>query len=229
MFISTRFLLLVLSSVTLAACGGGGGGGGGDSGSATTTASVSPVNPVVSLASAEMAKYEGVWREELDAELNTCFDHMRRTATLVATGAQVFTVTPQEQLFDYADCTGAVVATGSFGTLRETVQYQSIESNASVTFSNGNVITASVDLGTSVQSVATFVYTGSGVTTTLDEGPTTLTHVNYANGKYANILSAKTNGQTTSGGLLLFNGELLAVVPVAGSSTTFAVNRRYIR
>lgn len=218
MFISARSLLLVLSSMTLAACGGGGGG---DSGSATPTASVSPVNPVVSLASVEMAKYEGVWRQD-------CVDHMRRTATLVATGARVFTVTPQDQLFAYADCTGAVVATGSFGTLQETVQYQSIAPNASVTLSNGNVITASVDLGTSVQSVATFVYTGSGVTNTIDGPTTTLTHVVFADGS-ANILRAKTNGQTSSGGLLLFNGQLLAVMPVAGSSTAFVVNQRYIR
>lgn len=228
MFASTRFLLLVLSSMALAACGGGGGGGadagagaGADSGSATTTASGPPVDPGVTLASVELAKYEGVWRQD-------CVDHMKRTATLVATGARVFTVTPQEQLFAYADCTGAVVATGSFGTFQETVQYQEIQPNASITLSNGEVITASVDLGTSVQSVATFVYTGSGVTNTIDGPTTTLTHVVYADGS-ANILRAKANGQTTSGGLLLFNGELLAVVPLAGSTTAFVVNQRYIR
>jgi len=155
-------------------------------------------------------------------------DHMTRTVTLVATGARVFTVTPQEQLFAHADCTGDVVATGSFGTRQETVQYLEILPNVSITLPNGNVIIETIDLGTSVQSIATFVYTGSGVTTTIDGGLTTLTRVDYADG-YANIFRAKTNAQTSSGGLLMFNGELLVLLRVPGSTTSFVVNQRYIR
>lgn len=177
--------------------------------------------PAVSVAAVDLAKYEGVWREE-------CVDHMKRTTTLVATGAREFTVTPKEELFANADCSGAVVATGSFGKPRETVQYQTVPVDASITLANGEVITASIDLGTSVQSVASFVFTGSGVSSTSYVGTTTFTRVLYTEG-YTNIVRPATSGLTTSGGLLLHNGDLLAVVPVSGSTTSYVVNQRYMR
>jgi hypothetical protein len=82
-----------------------------------------------------------------------------------------------------------LVATGSYGTQQQTVTFpeSSILPNVSITWSVGNVITDTIDLGISVQSVATFRYTGTGVTTTVDGGTTTLTHVDYADG-YDNIL-----------------------------------------
>lgn len=121
-----------------------------------------------------------------------------------------------------------LVATGSYGTQQQTVTFpeSSILPNMSIRLSVGNVIIDTIDLGISVQSVATFRYTGTGVTTTVDGGTTTLTHVDYADG-YDNILRDKTNGQTTSGGLLLLNKtELLTLLPqVPGSTTSFMVNQ----
>lgn len=220
MFLFSRHVLIALTSTALAACGGGGGSDKVDAPPAGTP--VQTVNAAVSPVAVALAKYEGAWRQD-------CVDHMRRTVTLAATGARVFTVTPQEQLFANADCTGDVVAVGSFGTHQETVRYDEVLAQTSVTLPNGEVVVETVDLGTSVQSVATFVYTGSGVVTTIDGGLTTLTRVNYADGGYANIFRAKTTGQTTAGGLLLFNGELLVLVRVPGSASSFVVNQRYVR
>lgn len=220
----TPYLTLVLSALTLVACGGGGGGG--DSAvvaapAAPTTVPATLAVPAMSPVSPELAKYEGVWRQD-------CVDHMRLTTTLVAISTNVFTVTRQELLFANVDCTGAVVATGGFGKPQETVQYRATQPNASVKLLSGDVITADVDPATSTLSVASFLFTGSGVTATYYIGTKTLTHVVYADG-FANLLRDALDGRTTEGGLLLLNGELLALVPVLGAPTSFVVNQRYTR
>lgn len=219
--------------------GGGGSGGvtsnGGTSSSGTNSGGVSgvpnatqgaasPGTPVAStsLASVELAKYEGVWQQG-------CVNHMRRTTTLVATSANVFTVTPQENLFANADCTGAIVATGSFGKAQETVQYRASLPDVSVKLLDGTIIQTSVDPATSTLSIASFTFTGSGVRRTLFiEGGKTLTTIAYASGDVVIVRDA-VNGGTAEGGLALRNGELLALVPVAGATTSFLVNQRFVR
>lgn len=219
-----KYLAVLLSSAMLVACGGGGSDGSdGSAASSALDASGAPASTssAVSPANAALAKYEGVWRQD-------CIDHMRLTATFTATSANIFTVTPKEEHFANADCTGAVVATGSFGQPQETVQYAATLANASVKLLTGETIEASVDPATSISAVASFTFTGSGVTSTYNVAGQTLTYIVYADG-FATILRAAVNGETTHGALLLRNGELLALVPIGDSTTSFQVNRRYIR
>ena len=204
---------------------GGGVGSGGVSGVTNGTQGAAPPSTAAagtSLASVDLAKYEGVWQQ-------ACVNHMRRTTTLLATSANVFTVTPQENLFANADCTGAIVATGSYGKAQETVQYRASLPDASVKLPDGTIIQISVDPATSALSIAPFIFTGSGVRRTLFiEGGKTLTTIAYASGD-AVIVRDAVNGGTAEGALALRNGELLTLVPVAGATPSFAVNQRFFR
>jgi len=135
----------------------------------------------------------------------------------------------KEDYFDNADCTGALVATGSFGEPDETVQYTATLTNASVNLLTGETVVANVDPATSVLAVATFTVTGSGVKSTTLVGTTMFARIEYADGGYVVIQRAALSGQTTHGALLLRNGELLVLVPIGDSTTSFQVNHRYIR
>lgn len=217
-----KYFAVLLSSTILVACGGGGSGG--SDASASQPSSVSPAassSSQVSPASAELAKYEGVWRAD-------CLNHMRVTMTSTAIGSTTFSVMRKEEYFDNPDCTGALVATGSYGQLDETVQYTATLANASVKLPTGATVVASVDPATSVLAVASFTFTGSSVKSTYVQG-TTYGIITYSNGEYVVIPRPAMNGQTTLGALLLRNDELLALVPIGDSTTSFQVNRRYIR
>lgn len=217
MISTTKSLALVLSTLTLVACGGGGGGGA-SNGAVTSP----PTVPAVSLASSELAKYEGVWRQD-------CVDHMLRTTTLVATSANEFTVTPREDYFAYKGCTGAVIATGTYGGPSETVQYRSTLQDSSVELTPGNVIIADVEPATSKMSTASFSIAGSGVfrSTIIDDiqGTTLI----YADGSSPLKSRPQLFGETTEGGLLLYQGELLALVPGNSPAAAFKVNQRFFR
>lgn len=166
-----KFLAVILGSTMLVGCGSGGGGS--DSPAPPTTGLPSP-GP--SLASPTLAKYEGVWRED-------CVDHRRFTKTFKATGSTTFSVATQEDFFDNADCTGALVATGGYGPLPdENVQYAAPLPNASVTLLTGvDITTPDVDPATSVYAAgATFTITGSVKSTEVDT--TVFARVEYATG-----------------------------------------------
>ncbi|MDO9199668.1 hypothetical protein [Rhodoferax sp.] len=210
--IQMKYLAVLLSSMTLVACGGGGG-------SASSDASAS--------ASADLSKYAGVWRQD-------CVNHMRLTRTATATGSRTFSVMTKEEYFDNADCTGALVATGSFGQPDEIVTYAPTLANASVTLQGGGIVTADVDPAASVSAGAPlspvpFNVTGSGVTSTAYVLDTTSAIITYTNLDTTAVVRTALKGQTTIGALLLLNGELLSLVPIGASATSFQVNRRYIR
>lgn len=209
-----KHLAIVLSSLILVACGGGGSDVPASSPSAGAPTGASP-------AIEALAKYEGVWRED-------CNDHMRLTKTFTATGGTTFTVMTVEEYFDNADCTGAVVATGSFGQPEEAVQYSATLANASVTLLTGETLVSDVDPATSVLVVAPFTFTGSHVTSTSALG-TTFAHIEYADGSDVIVQRQALNGQTTQGALLLRNEELLTLVAIGDSTTSFQVNHRYVR
>ncbi len=217
----TPYLVIALGSSLLVACGGGGGGG-------AAAPIVSPVQtiPAVSLALPTLAKYEGVWRQD-------CVAHVRFSTTLTAINDNTFTVTPKEEHFANADCTGSVVATGSFGGPQETVQYATAVPNTSVKMLNGDLISADVNPATSTLAVANYSYTGSGVNTfnivNADQTTTTLTYIQYPDLTTSPITARAVNGGTTQGGLLLRNDELLALVLMPSSTTDYLVNRRYVR
>lgn len=179
-----------------------------------TPASASAVNP-------DLAKYGGIWRKD-------CVDHMRLTMTATATETNAFSVTRNEEHFANADCTGAIVANGNYGVPDETVQYTAPLENVSVQMLTGTTIVANVDPGTSVLADARFTFTGTGVLTTEFALGTTFARIKYAE-KEVVLSRGALSGQSTSGALLLLNGELLSLVPIANATSSFRVNQRYIR
>lgn len=210
------YLGVLLSSTMLIACGGGGGGDSSDPPAVggTAPAAVSAANP-------ELAKYEGIWHKD-------CIDHMRLNMTATATGTNTFSVSRNEQHFANADCTGDIVANGNYGVPDETVQYTAPLENASVQMLTGTTIVANVDPGNSVLADARFNFTGSGVLTTEFALGTTFARIKYAE-KEVVLSRGALGGQSTSGALLLLNGELLSLVAIENSASSFRVNQRYIR
>lgn len=225
----TKYLALALCSTTLVACGGGGGG---DSESNPVDSYVPP--PSISAISPELAKYVGVWRQ-------ACDDHKLLTTTLTADATNDnFTVMPIETHFAYKDCTGDVVAIGSYGVPSETVKY-SADLNASVTLTDGTTIPAIVNAATSSVATATFTFTGSGVGSIVNINGTNYTQIQYAdvfvNGVLApSLIKERTlNGGTTYGALLLRNEdlpneELLTLIPVTDAPDyAFKVNLQFFK
>jgi hypothetical protein len=175
-----------------------------------------------------LAKYLGVWRQ-------ACVDHKRLTTTLAATTNDNFTVTPLEMHYANKDCTGDVVATGSYGGPSETVKY-SDSVNASITLKDGSTIQKDVNAATSSIATATFTLTGSGVKGNTNIGGTTYTQIQYADVVLPVLYKERTlNGGTTYGALLLLNEsspneELLTLIPVAGAPNyAFKVNLQFFR
>lgn len=237
-----KLLTVFLSSSILVACGGGGSGGpaaptagtptagtpttGTPTTGTPTTGSSTPVTPApaVSPARAELAKYEGTWQEK------DCFDHTRFTKNFIATDSNNFSVATKNNYYDNADCTGAVIATGSYNVPDENVHYETAL-EASVTLLTGENITADVNRATSVYAAgATYSITGSGVKSTELIGTTMWARIEYADGGHIVIaLPAALDGKTTYGALVLRNDELLALVPNVGFTNSYKVNHQYIR
>ena len=214
------YLGVLLSSTMLIACGGGGGG---DSSDPPAVVGTVPTNApaAVPAANPELAKYAGIWRKD-------CVDHMRLIMTATATGTNTFSVTRNEEHFANADCTGDIVANGNYGVPDETVQYTAPLENASVQLLTGATIVTNVDPGNSVLADARFSFTGSGVLTTEFALGTTFARIKYAE-KEVVLSRGAIGGQSTSGALLLLNGELLSLVAIENSASSFRVNQRYIR
>lgn len=230
----TKYLALAFCSMTLAACGGGGGGGTGVDANVTATEVFWPVVPDAnnSLASTALAKYEGEWRQ-------ACVDHMELKTVLVATSATTFTVTVREDYYAYADCTGAVVATGSYGMPSETVTYVETPVNASVTLRDGSLIqpVPAVNVASSLIATAPFTITGSGVQPTIYVDGKTMTPIQFTDA-YKLYPARALAGGTTKGALMLLNGDLLTLVYAASDSpafnadypgTSFAVKLQFFR
>lgn len=218
-----KYLAVLLSSTILVACGGGGGGDGTGSLGAAASSSLG-----VSLANAALAKYEGVWRQDCftpNADLN---QHMRLTRTATATSGTTFSVATKEEFFDNVACAGTPVATGVYALPDETVTYAATVPGASVTLESGAIVVADVDPANSVLAIARYILTGSGASSQYALG-TTVARIDYPNGTHSVIFRNDLNGQTSQGALALLNGELLALLPIGGSSASFQVNRRYIR
>lgn len=164
---------------------------------------------------------------------------MQLTRTSTAISSTAFSVTTKQEYFDNADCTGALVATGSFGQPDETVEYTATLAGASVQLSPSESITTDIDPATSVVPgspsaplpfTVTFRVPGSGGVSTYAFG-WTFARIEYANGEYIQIRRQALSGQTTRGALLVRNGDLLALtlVPTGNLTTEFEVYRRYIR
>lgn len=241
MIVTTKYLALVVCSMTLAACGGGGSSSVAPAdqiGLGTTDAlfgltgpgdSLAPVLTVIPATSGVLAKYEGVWQQ-------TCVDHKRLTTTLKVNATNDnFTVTPLETHYAYKDCTGDVVAIGSYGGPSETVKY-SDNLNASITLTDGTTIQADVNPASSTIASATFTLTGSGVKPSINLGGTNYTQIQYADAVLPVLYKERVlTGGATFGGLLLRNEnlpneELLTLIPVTGAPDySFKVNLQFFR
>lgn len=198
--------LIVVSSISvafLAACGGGGG--------SDTKTAATDVGP--------LTKYEGTWGQGCDS-------HERDTFTFTASnGGTSLAITEKMEYFANEDCTGAIVATGTYAKPEIALQYTKTEANAPVKMLTGEIITASVDVGTAVGSGEAIKFTGSGVTSSVVNGET-VWHIVFNNG--STDLTVDIKSGTQQGALLLRNGELLELSPINSSATSFNVDSRYI-
>ena len=200
--------IFVVAVFCLVGCGGGGGGGDGNNNSGNPSAT------------GPLAKYEGTW-------IQGCDNHNRETTTLTASNnGTTLAHNIRDEYFVNADCTGAIIATGTYEKPPYIVQYNETVSNATVRMLTGGIVAATVDRVTSANSGATIKYVGSGVTSSSIIGNITYSHIVYNNG------STDLQNDNSSGGgqgaLLLLNGELLVLDPPSNSVTSFNVFSRYI-
>ncbi|MRV75131.1 hypothetical protein GJ700_25785 [Duganella sp. FT92W] len=188
----------------LAACGGGSGGGASGQGLPTQVAGA-------------LQKYEGVW-------IRPCAAHNRDTMTLAASnGGATLSFTIKTEYFANVDCTGAVVATGTYAQAATVLQYTGTVKDASVRMPNGETVTASVDQGNATATTTPITFTGSGVTSSTVNGKT-VWHIQFGQGS----TDVQTNLGTgvTSASLALRNGELLVLSVSGNSGNTFNVESR---
>ncbi len=188
----------------LAACGGGSGGSDSGQGIPTQVAGA-------------LQKYEGVW-------IRPCAAHNRDTMTLVASNAgATLSFTLKTEYFANADCSGAVVATGTYGQAATVLQYTGTVKDANVHMPNGEVVTVNVDQGNATATTTPITFTGSGVTSSVVNGKT-VWHIQFGQGS----TDVQTNLGTgvTKASLALRNGELLVLSVSGNSGNTFNVENR---
>ena len=175
----------VLGTV-LCACGGGG------SNSGTTGPTVAPV-------SAPLTKYAGAWND-------VCQFHHQETVTVIpSSDGSSASLSDQIQYFANQDCTGGVVAIGTYSQPIATLKYSTTVSGASITLQDGTSISATVDTGTATGSNATISFAGSGVTSSVVNGQTVWTITYNGGSTQANISSVS---GASPAGLLLLNNQL---------------------
>lgn len=250
-----NYLTPVLSLLALVACGGGGGGGDSAPPAPTPAPAISPgtssalfespsgggsttqlpsggvsFTPPIPANSTVLSKYAGVWQQ-------ACVDHIRLKTTLtVNETSDNFTVTPEETHYSKKDCTGDVVATGSYGGPSETVKY-SANLDASIILKDGSTLPTlqAVNPATSSIATATLTLTGSGVKPSINLDGMNYTQIQYADEPVPRLYKERVlNGGTTYGALLLRyenlpNEELLTLIPVAGAPNSFKVNLQFLR
>lgn len=199
-----KVTLAGIALTVLAACGGGG--------DASTSAPTS---------AGPLAKYEGVWQP-----VAGCNNHRRETYTLAASNSgTTLSNTFRVEYFANADCTGAVVATGTYGMPMLTMQHIETVTAATSKLLTGETVAAAVDRVTVTAAVATFAYTGSGVTSTYVSGGKTYTHIVYTNGS-TDTQTDPVNGTTLQAAVLLRNSEFFTLLPIGNSTSAFqAVDR----
>lgn len=186
----------------LAACGGGSGGS--DQGIPTQVAGA-------------LQKYEGVW-------IRPCAAHNRDTMTLAASNnGTTLSFTIKTEYFANVDCTGGVVATGTYAQAATVLQYTGTVKDANVRMPNGETVTANVDQGNATATTSAITFTGSGVSSTTVNGKT-VWHIQFGQGS----TDVQTNLGTgvTSASLALHNGELLVLSVSGNGGNTFTVESR---
>lgn len=200
--------LSVLSAMVLAACGGGSGGGT----SSTTVPTDTSAGP--------LSKYVGVWNQG-------CNNHEFVTTTLAATsGGTSLSVTQKTEFFENTNCTGAVVATGTYAQPFLVAQHVRTEPNASVKMLTGETVTASIDVANATASGGAITFVGSAVSSSVVNGKT-VWRIAFKEGTLTQTVEIKSG--TSQGAFMLRNGEFYTLQVVGNSTTSFAVESRYIR
>ncbi len=189
-----KMAAISLAVVTLTACGGGS----------------DDSNP--EQAPGPLSKYEGTWSPGCDGE------NERQTVsfTTLENGIKLG-MNMQNEFFNQANCTGGIVATGTYGPPQPaaTVTYLETVASASVRLPNGQTIQTSVDRVSTAGSGASFAYTGSGV-----QGTTVISGKKYwriAYGGVSTLTNVNDASGTSVGALLLLNGELLELEPITSN------------
>ena len=184
----------------LAACGGG------DSAPATN-APVTSVGP--------LTKYEGVWQDD-------CTGHQRETYTFVASNSgTTLSNTSKNEFFENANCTGAVVATGTYAKPMMIMQHIETVAGASVKLLTGVTITSSIDRVTASSTAGNnLTYVGSGVKSTSVSAGATTAHIVYPNGS-TDITNDALPTTSMQVAILLENGKFSTLVPIGNSTSTF--------
>jgi hypothetical protein len=197
---------LVVAVIGLAGCGGGGSS---SSGGGTNSTDTGP-----------LAKYAGTW-------VQGCNNHNRETTIMTSSNnGSSLTHNSKDEYFANADCTGAIVATGTYESPPYIIQSIETVTNATVRMLTGGIISATVDRVTSTNTGSSIKYVGSGVTSSTVIGNKTYTHIVFNNG--STDLQSDNSSGGGQGALLLLNGELLVLNPVSNSLTSFDVFSRYI-
>ena len=195
-------------------------------------ASSPPLPPPVpdasaSLAATDLKVYEGNWKQ-------ACDNHKQITTVLVFEAPRVFTASPRKDYFENADCTGRVVAVGSYDTYREKVTVAENLQAASVILVSGSASVAR-DVNPAVSTVSTTSYklfnvSGNGVTIDNSIPGIPVTYVNYPDGsKEVFLPEPKFDGGNTTGALLIENSEFLTLNVVSADPPAYRVNQRFYR
>ena len=200
-----QVLALVIGAL-LAGCGGGGSDG------AATPAPAPAAQP--------LAQYAGTWRQG-------CEFHVIETTVVTMAADGSASIWPKEEYFANADCSGAVVATGTFAAAPIAIRYVGTSPSASVKQLNGQIIPANVDRISATSVAMSQTYAGSGVTPKTVNGKLVWT-ITYTGGT-TTINEAGTSEGTVSGGMAVVGGEMWTMQPVGSSTTSFEMDGRYIR
>ncbi|MFZ6775897.1 hypothetical protein ACO0LD_03630 [Undibacterium sp. Ji83W] len=200
--------LSVMTAMLLAACGGGSGG--------SAPATVTPVDT----STGPLSKYAGVWNQG-------CVNHGIETITVAATSAgSALSVSQKIEYYENVNCTGAIVATGTYTSPVLVAQHIRTEANATVKMLTGETVASSVDLVNATANGAVINFVGSAVSSTVVNGKTTWKFV-FKDTTITQTIEVSSG--SAQGAFMLRNGELFFVQAIGNSPTAFAVDSRYIR
>ncbi|MFZ6876062.1 hypothetical protein ACO0LF_28705 [Undibacterium sp. Di27W] len=200
--------LSVMAAVLLAACGGGSGGG--------STSAVTPADA----SSGPLSKYVGVWNQG-------CQNHEIFTTTISATsGGTALSVSQKMEYYENANCTGAIVATGTYASPFLVAQHVRTEANASVKMLTGETVASSVDVVNATASGGAINFVGSAVSSSVVNGKTVWKFV-FKDATLTQTIEVSSGSR--QGAFMLRNGELFTIQAIGSSSTAFAVESRYVR
>ncbi|MBC3918110.1 hypothetical protein H8L32_11530 [Undibacterium sp. CY18W] len=200
--------LSVVTAMLLAACGGGSGG--------SAPATVAPVDT----SSGPLSKYAGIWNQG-------CQNHEIETTTITATsGGSALSMAQKIEYYENLNCTGAIVATGTYTSPILVAQHVRTEANATVKMLTGETVASSVDVVNATANGAVVNFVGSAVSSSVVNGKTTWKFV-FKDTTITRTIEVSSG--SVQGAFMLRNGELFFIQAIGNSNTAFAVDSRFVR